>query len=113
MNKVEIAVVYTFCIIAFFTSCNDNTPASNGGKQVITLFSISGQELFEAKCSVCHGTDGTAGRANAANLQVSKIDSNAVFKTISEGKNGMPSFKGSLTEIEIHKIANYVYSLRK
>jgi mono/diheme cytochrome c family protein len=113
MNKIRIAVVFAFCMLDFFSSCDDGSPASNSGTQVMTLSSVSGQELFEAKCSACHGMDGTAGIANAANLQLSRIDSNVIFKTISEGKSGMPSFKDILTEIEIHKIANYVYTLRR
>jgi len=113
MNKIRIVGICAFCIGSFFCSCDNGNPASNSGTQAITSSSVSGQELFEAKCSACHGTDGTAGIANAANLQLSKIDSNTLFKTISEGKNGMPSFKSALTEIEIHKIANYVYTLRK
>lgn len=113
MNKIEIAVVYAFFLVVSLTSCGSNTPASNNGSQVTAPSSVSGQELFEAKCSACHGTDGTAGIAHAANLQLSRVDSNTLFKTISEGKNGMPSFKSSLSEIEMRKIANYVYTLRK
>jgi mono/diheme cytochrome c family protein len=75
--------------------------------------SISGKLVFEQKCAACHGSDGTAGIANAANLQASKSDRPSVIQTVSDGKNAMPSFKSQLTEEEILKLANYLYTLRK
>ena len=73
----------------------------------------NGEILFEAKCSSCHGTDGTAGIGNAANLQTSKIDSATITQTILNGKNGMPSFKNTLSDIEIKQLASYVQTLRR
>ncbi len=95
----------------FLVSCTGSeTPSDTRNNPKIEK---SGHDLFESKCTACHGSDGTAGIGNAANLQLSRLDSSLVYKTISEGKNGMPSFNGSLTETEIHKIVNYVCTLRK
>jgi len=69
--------------------------------------------IYQQKCIACHGSDGTAGIANAANLQKSVLDSVSVIKVISEGKNGMPSFSSQLTREEIRKLSRYVRSLRK
>ena len=71
------------------------------------------QILFEQKCSLCHGNDGTAGIGNAANLQTSKVDSVTSLKIITEGKGSMPPFKSQLSEQQIHKLVSYVFSLRK
>jgi len=74
---------------------------------------MAGKRIFEEKCATCHGNDGTAGIANAANLQTSKLDINSMVNTISNGRGGMPSFKNQLTEDEIEKLASYAQTLRK
>lgn len=106
--------------LAMLTACSDNEASSDtvaetytsANKEPIAEVSES-QILFEQKCSLCHGNDGTAGIGNAANLQTSKADSATSFKIIMDGKSSMPSFKSQLSEQQIHKLANYVLSLRK
>jgi mono/diheme cytochrome c family protein len=72
-----------------------------------------GQNIFETNCAVCHGNDGTAGIANAANLNVSRLDSAAVKQVISNGKNAMPAFGSQLSDDELHKLVSYVLALRQ
>jgi mono/diheme cytochrome c family protein len=72
-----------------------------------------GKILFEQKCSLCHGNDGTAGIGNAANLQISKADSTASYKIITDGKGSMPSFKAQFSVQQVHQLVDYVFSLRK
>ena len=43
---------------------------------------IKGQVVFEHKCALCHGNDGTDGIGNAANLQRSKMEKVLVYKII-------------------------------
>ena len=57
-----------------------------------------GEALYESKCSVCHGSDGTAGIAGAANLQVTPLDTVALRRVIADGRNAMPAFKSNLSE---------------
>lgn len=73
---------------------------------------VAGKVLFENNCAVCHGNDGTAGIAGAANLQLGKGAVVTLVQTISAGHNGMPAFKGRLSEKEIKAVANYVHSLQ-
>jgi mono/diheme cytochrome c family protein len=72
-----------------------------------------GQMLYESKCSVCHGSDGTAGIAGAANLQLTPLDTAALERVIADGRNAMPAFKTSLSEMEIRDLAGYVKTLKK
>ena len=74
---------------------------------------ITGPVLFEQKCASCHGNDGTAGIANAANLQNSRLKKSAVMEMIKNGKGGMPPFKGQLSEEELTALSAYVLTLRK
>jgi cytochrome c oxidase cbb3-type subunit 3 len=73
----------------------------------------NGKPIFEEKCMACHGADGTAGIANAANLQTSKLDTMSVLQIITHGKNGMAAFKEQLGTGEIEQVTNYVFTLRK
>lgn len=71
-----------------------------------------GQVLYESKCSVCHGSDGTAGIAGAANLQRTSLDTVALQRIIADGRNAMPAFKTSFSETEIRDLAGYVKTLK-
>lgn len=101
-------------------ACNNNNTSSNNtaGQTPVAiaeqpLAEIKGQAVFGQKCASCHGSDGTAGIANAANLKASKLDSAAITKTITEGKGGMPPFSSQLTKDEIAAISGYVLTMRK
>jgi mono/diheme cytochrome c family protein len=83
------------------------TPSPSGD------ISKNGATLFEQKCVACHGADGTAGIANAANLQTSRLDTISVIRIITHGKNSMPVFDEQLGTGEIEQITNYVFTLRK
>jgi cytochrome c6 len=73
---------------------------------------------FKAKCAMCHGPDG-GGSAVGKSMNVPDLRSAAVQKLpdaqmvqiISDGKGGMPSFKSSLSEAQIHSLVAHIHSL--
>jgi cytochrome c6 len=75
---------------------------------------------FRAKCAMCHGPDG-AGSEVGKSMNIPDLRSAAVQKLpdaqlaqiIADGKNGMPPFKSSLTEPQIHAVVTYIRSLRQ
>lgn len=75
---------------------------------------------FRAKCVMCHGPDG-AGSTVGKSMNVPDLRSPAVQKqpdaqlaqVIADGKGGMPSFKSSLSEDQIHALVSYVRSLHQ
>jgi cytochrome c6 len=76
--------------------------------------------IFQAKCAMCHGPNGAGSEAgkslNVPDLRseaVQKLSDAELAKTISDGKGGMPSFKSSLSEAQIHTLVSYVRSLRQ
>jgi len=99
------------------TGTNSNASADTANTRSIktntTVAGVQGKELFEQKCGTCHGSDGTAGIGNAANLATSKTESSLLLQIIADGKNSMPSFKGQLSEADIHLLVSYVKTLRK
>jgi cytochrome c6 len=75
---------------------------------------------YRTKCATCHGADG-AGSEVGKTMNIPDLRSPAVQKApnaqlaqiISDGKNGMPAFKGSLSETQIHALVTYIRSLRQ
>ena len=78
----------------------------------------SSASTFRAKCAVCHGQDG-GGSQVGKTMNVPDLRSPAVQKQtdtelaqiISDGKGGMPSFKGSLSDDQIHGLVMHIRSL--
>lgn len=78
-----------------------------------------GKELFMQGCAICHGDRGRGDGTAAVALEASPRDlsdaefmgtrtDGELFKTITEGKNEMPSFEEAYTEEERWHIINYV-----
>jgi len=75
---------------------------------------------FRTKCVMCHGPDG-AGSAVGKSMNVPDLRSSVVQNTadaelaqiISNGKGGMPAFKSSLSDDQIHAFVTYVRSLHQ
>jgi len=82
--------------------------------------SAGSSATFRTKCAMCHGPDG-GGSAVGKSMNVPDLRSPAVQKlpdaelaqVIASGKGGMPSFKNSLSEDQIHSMVSYVRSLHQ
>lgn len=70
---------------------------------------------FSSKCAMCHGPNG-AGSDVGKSLNVPDLRSSPIQRmteselaeVIANGKNGMPSFKGSLNAGQIHGLVAYI-----
>ncbi len=74
---------------------------------------------FRTKCATCHGQDGggsDVGKSmNVPDLRspaVQKLSDSELTQVISNGKGGMPPFKDSLNEDQIHGLVAHIRSLR-
>jgi mono/diheme cytochrome c family protein len=74
---------------------------------------------FRTKCAMCHGPDGSGSAVgksmNVPDLrspEVQKVPDAQLAQIISDGKGGMPPFKSSLSEDQVHSLVTYVRSLR-
>ena len=75
---------------------------------------------FQTKCAMCHGQDG-AGSSVGKSMNVPDLRAPAVQKSpdaelaqiISNGKAGMPAFKGSLSDDQIHALVTHIRSLHQ
>jgi len=75
---------------------------------------------FRTKCAMCHGQDGSGSEVgksmNVPNLrspEVQKLPDAELAQVISNGKGGMPSFKSSLSEDQIHSLVAHIRSLHQ
>ena len=82
--------------------------------------SAAGSATFRTKCAMCHGQDGGGSEVgksmNVPDLRspaVQKLPDAQLAQIISDGKGGMPSFKSSLSDDQIHLLVAYVRSLHQ
>src|SRR5712692_9102140 len=80
--------------------------------------SVASTATFRTKCATCHGRDGSGSQVgksmNVPDLRspvVQKISDAQLAQIISDGKGGMPSFKSSLSEDQIHALVAHIRSL--
>jgi mono/diheme cytochrome c family protein len=73
---------------------------------------------FRTKCAMCHGQDGSGSEVgksmNVPDLRsavVQKLPDAQLAQIISDGKGGMPSFKNSLSEDQVHSLVAHIRSL--
>ncbi len=68
--------------------------------------STDGKELYEAKCSMCHGNDGKLGLAGAKDLSATVLSNGEIATIILQGKGNMN--KVEVSEEQASAIAAYV-----
>jgi mono/diheme cytochrome c family protein len=80
--------------------------------------SAASSATFRTKCAMCHGQDGGGSEVgksmNVPDLRsqaVQKLPDTELAQAISNGKGGMPAFKNSLSEDQIHGLVTYIRSL--
>ena len=95
----------------FVASIVQANPAPDGAASSAT---------FRTKCAMCHGQDGSGSEVgknmNVPNLRspaVQKLPDAELAQVISNGKGGMPSFKSSLSEDQIHSLVAHIRSLHQ
>jgi mono/diheme cytochrome c family protein len=91
--------------------CGGKGSSSSGnGDKTATAAGTPGEKVFSsAGCASCHtmeaaGSKGTVG----PNLDDLRPNEQTVTRQVTNGGNGMPSFKGKLTPTEIHQVAAFV-----
>jgi cytochrome c6 len=88
----------------------------SGSRQVSAK--SSGADTYQQQCATCHGGDGKANtargkRKGATDLTKSNISTAQGIKVISNGREQMPAFKGTLSEADIRDVMAYIRGFRK
>ena len=79
----------------------------------------AGETTFKSSCAMCHGADGSGNTPVGKSMQIPDLHSAQVqsqsdaqlAEVISDGKNSMPPFKGSLSPEQIHDLVTHVREL--
>ncbi len=102
-NKV-LATLSFFLIVVSFTLAYKSKAAKAGDK----IVAVDGKQIFEEKCTLCHGSDGKLGLNGAKDLTVSQMNHNDIITLIATGKNAMPAFNTTLSHEQMEAVAAYV-----
>ena len=136
MNSTKLAMIF-LCLVLLAAGCQtvptnvSNAPANvNSSRQdtpqpTATLDVIAeGKEIFATNCMICHKENGTGGpvtiegkKLNPDNLTTDKMKAMTDEKLIGYVTNGvvdegMPAFKGKLTDEEIKLVVAHVRRLQ-
>ena len=104
-NKVLATLSFFLIIVAFGLA--QKAKNEKAGDKIVAL---NGKEIFEEKCTLCHGSNGKLGLSGAKDLSVTALDHQNIVTIITEGKNAMASYKAVLTPEQIEAVANYIES---
>ncbi len=126
MGHLLILFAIWACFIRFDSNLKGGlAQASDAGRQGVTKDSSSGigsnhptgdsrlgEELYNASCIVCHGSQGRGGIG--PRLAGNPILSNekAFWKIVHEGRHVMPPLKGTVTEQQMADIRAWLMMLR-
>lgn len=120
-NRI-VAKVYSGLLICFFSFFCQTSPNSNNRSSDLLISDDRANLLWDQKCAVCHGVDGTP--KDSVLTKPRKLRGfgikmgfffggdkmrEGIFKTIRDGKNQtMPSFKEELSEEEIRALVRRI-----
>lgn len=104
-NKVLATLSFFLIIVAFGLA--QKAKNEKAGDKIVA---VNGKEIFEEKCTLCHGSNGKLGLSGAKDLSVTALDHQNIVTVITEGKNTMASYKAVLTPEQIEAVANYIES---
>jgi cytochrome c6 len=99
-----LATLSFFLIVVSFGLAHKAKDAKAGEKTV----ALSGKEIFEQKCTLCHGADGKLGQAGAKDLSVTQLPHAGIVEIITNGKNTMAAYKEALSAEQMEAVASYI-----
>ena len=110
-QSIKLATIAGFVIAAGGAALVHSTPAAQASSDA-----VSPRTLYVQNCARCHGSDGRAQTAlgkklDAADLTTSGRSTAKIIRTITNGRDDMPSFRKKLSKAQIDSIAGYVRSL--
>lgn len=86
----------------------------------IAAAQAKGQDIFKAKCAMCHGADGSASTGMGKSMGLKPLSSPEVQNMsdadltalITNGKGKMPAYKGKLTDAQIGDVVSFIRTLK-
>ncbi len=73
-----------------------------------------GRDIYKQHCAMCHGNNGTASMAGAADFKRGQglmQSDHALLERIEKGKNACPAYRGILNQQQILDVVAYIRTL--
>jgi mono/diheme cytochrome c family protein len=106
-KKNKVLATFSFFLIIVAFGLAQKAKNEKAGDKIVA---VNGKEIFEEKCTLCHGSNGKLGMSGAKDLSATALDHQNIVTIISEGKNTMASYKAVLSPEQIEAVANYIES---
>jgi mono/diheme cytochrome c family protein len=100
LKRNNFTLIFFVIFSLLFISCSQNSAVEY----------TTGQEVYEARCSACHGRDfgGRVGPAIDATSNAAIMPESYWIQTITKGKGSMPAQR--LTDNEVSLVIEYIQS---
>jgi mono/diheme cytochrome c family protein len=107
--RVAIRTILFFCFVLSFSVVVPSASAQ------------SAEDLYKAKCALCHAADGSGNTPAGKKMEVKSFSAPEVAKNTDAawiditkaGKGKMPGYTGKLTDDQIRDVIKFVRSLAK
>lgn len=102
-NKILATLSFFLIVVAF--GLGHKTKDAKAG---VKIAAVNGKEIFEDKCTLCHGSNGKLGMSGAKDLSVTQLSHAGIVETVTNGKNTMAAYKDVLSPEQINAVASYI-----
>jgi mono/diheme cytochrome c family protein len=104
--EVAVGIAALAFVLALFVNEPDDGGGAGGGG---TAAAPPGASVYSAQCAGCHGADGGGGLGpQLAGRVVDRFpDAADQVAVVTNGRGGMPSFKGKITPEQIDQVVEY------
>jgi mono/diheme cytochrome c family protein len=104
-NKNKVLASLSFFLIVASFSLAYKAKSARAGEKIV---SVSGKQIFEEKCTLCHGGDGKLGLSGAKDLSITQLNHSSIVEIITNGKNAMTPYKDVLSVEQIEAVSSYI-----
>ncbi len=95
------------------TNADTATSVDKEAAKTAEFNAMRAKKLYGDYCSSCHGADGKAKRAGAADLSKSTLGAMEAKAVVTDGKASMPGVGETLNSGEINAVVNYIQSFKE
>ena len=102
-NKILATLSFFFIVVSF--SLAYKSKAFKAGEKIVA---VNGKEIFADKCALCHGDNGKLGLSGAKDLSITQLSHVGIVEIVTNGKNTMAAYKGTLSTEQIEAVASFI-----
>ena len=107
VDVVQVLALVAAAVMVVALFANEPASTSSGGS---TAAGADGAAIYASNCASCHGATGggSVGPALGGGAVAESLPDEAdQIQVITDGRGGMPSFDGRLSEAEIQAVTDY------